>query len=136
MADARRPASQLARAIDHAPMAEASLAGRRPGSRAPIGGRAGGLAGTVRTAALVGRRSNTTRRARAGGAACHHTSIDPEEEDDTPRPFMNEATVWSGPVARSASAAYPTAYYKYVVRRSSRPVCTCVCHVSIRYAYV
>ena len=85
-------------------MAEASLAGRRPGSRAPIGGRAGGLARTV------------------AGSAVGRRSIQIEEEDDTPRPFMNEATVWSGPVARSASAAYPTGYSLYIVRRSSRPV--------------
>ena len=120
-ADARRPASELTRATNHALMAGASLAGRRRAAGAPIGGRAGGLARTV--AGSGGAAIDTDRGGRRHAAAVHE---------------YNEATVWSVLVlvACTASAAYPTAYYKYIVRRSSRPVCTCVCHVSIRYAYV
>jgi len=71
MADARRPASELTRATNHALMAGVRLAGRRRAAGAPIGGRAGGLARTV------------------AGSAVGRRSIQIEEEDDTPRPFLN-----------------------------------------------
>jgi len=67
MADARRPASELTRATNHALMAGVSLAGRRRAAGAPIGGRAGGRARTV--AGSGGAAIDTDRGGRRHAAA-------------------------------------------------------------------
>jgi hypothetical protein len=70
-------------------MAEASLAGRRPGSRGPD--RPRGRADT-NSQLWGGERTRLVGVAQAAQLMIF-MPIDPEEEDDTPRTFMNEATV-------------------------------------------